>query len=238
MIPWRLISVLCTCLVTTLSSGYAFGETTNSAERGSFKSRDYRAESRFTVLALAPTFGFIQSSDYGVFDYGFELGYMFSDALRITVSVKQGVPWRYGMGSMADISSGGTVEAYGAGVQWFLGNSLYIRGGLESRHFNSEISKEKYVSGTSASEDSYHYVMRGRLRTLTLGPTFGLGNQWHLGKFVLGADWTAVYRAAITLKESRSVLTSDDENYVDAEQNEIRNGLIYYIPRLIIGMSL
>lgn len=77
---------------------------------------------------------------------------------------------------------GSTLDSTLVGVHYkhFLGNSFYVKGGLDHHGFRAGSSR---VSSSATRDYS-----EGRL----LAAVFAIGNQWQIGAFTIGCDWGGV----------------------------------------------
>ena len=73
--------------------------------------------------------------------------------------------------------------SYGAHVKYFLGNSFYLRGGLDQRNSHYAYSDTGGSSGFDAQ---------------SLAANFSIGNQWQWSVFTLGCDWIGLERPIST----------------------------------------
>jgi hypothetical protein len=75
--------------------------------------------------------------------------------------------------------------SYGAHLKFFIGNSFYVRGGLDQREFNYRYNDS--AAGNSSGFDSK-----------SLAVSASIGNQWQWENFTMGCDWLGIVRPIVT----------------------------------------
>ncbi|RYZ87641.1 MAG: hypothetical protein EOP04_11245, partial [Proteobacteria bacterium] len=97
------------------------------------------------------------------------------------------------------------------GVKHFVGNSFYVRGGVDYRHVNY-YSRNVYSStffGTTTTSESVV-----EMNANSFSGSVVIGNQWQWENFTLGCDWFGVTAPfASTVNSERFASDSSDTSY-------------------------
>jgi hypothetical protein len=106
----------------------------------------------------------------------------------------------------------------------FLGNSFYVKMGAVGRsidYSNYEVPQDEKFKGTS------------------IAGSVGIGNQWHIKNFTLGADWISFTQPLSTNITSEQVYdnTTYAQNSMDDAQNTYLKNSYFQFARFYVGAS-
>jgi hypothetical protein len=146
------------------------------------ESEDNRADKRFMVTGQLVGYGPSAASTIGA-----NIGYYINPNFVVLVEgMKNIYPDAEDFNSIKydkrDSSEGGS---YGAHLKFFLGNSFYVRGGVDQREFRYRYNDD--TAGNSSGFDSK-----------SLAVSASIGNQWQWENFTLGCDWLGIVRPITT----------------------------------------
>lgn len=137
-------------------------------------------------------------------------------------------------------SSGGEVINFASAKQWavgvhlkrFMGNSFYVKGGLD--YFQVDFKYERNPGPTDA------YSSRGRFDAEVLSAGLVIGNQWQWEMFTLGVDWVGlslpVWSQVRNAQESKGSLAAYAVNFED-EKRVYATGGALHLGRVYMGVT-
>lgn len=127
-----------------------------------------------------------------------------------------------------DLSSQTTIKSTNIAVMYkkFLGNSFYIKGGAIGRSVDfsrEETPQDEKFKGTS------------------FGASVGLGNQWHIKNFTLGADWISYTQPLFSNVSSEQYADPASSSFwhasLEDNENEYLKNAYFQFVRFYVGAS-
>lgn len=127
-----------------------------------------------------------------------------------------------------DLSSSTKIKSTNIAVMYkkFLGNSFYIKGGAVGRSVDftrTETPQDEKFQGTS------------------FGGSIGLGNQWHIKNFTLGADWISYTQPFFSNVSSEQYAAPASSSFwhasLEDNENEYLKNAYFQFVRFYVGAS-
>ncbi|RYZ77100.1 MAG: hypothetical protein EOP05_02980 [Proteobacteria bacterium] len=101
------------------------------------------------------------------------------------------------------------VFSLGVSLKQFLGNSFYLKGGLEHRTVSRDY--DSFFSGSFDEQWGY--------KGSSTGVSFGLGNQWQIGHFTIGCDWIGVILPISHTRKDEYVSVAQSGSSADLQED-------------------
>lgn len=124
-------------------------------------------------------------------------------------------------------------RSLGVHYKQFLGNSFYVRGGIDWREAEY---RDVYNSSYGLSEFDYQISFRGTSTAVSVS----IGNQWTYRNFILGCDWIGgVQPLSHSFSEDRvsgSVSSWRQDDY-EVEKKRLVSGFVTQGLRLYLGLA-
>ena len=165
----------------TFSVSFSFAnddEDSKEPQEKKITSREYRAEKKWGWVGQ---FGNFTMANRDTFGFGAGLLYYINGDHVLSVEAGTGTNYDW-VSSLAGDTVNGSDSRFGVYDKIFVGNSFYLKAGIEADHVRYEVThypilSEKYSQ--KADIDLYSVFL-------------GLGNHWQIGKLTIGCDWFGV----------------------------------------------
>lgn len=117
-------------------------------------------------------------------------------------------------------------QSYGVHMKLFLGNSFYVRGGVDHREFSYRYNDA--ANGNSSGFDSTSLALSG-----------AIGNQWQWTNFTMGCDWIGIVRPISTTFTNEYVTGASQATAQSKfrEQRDLVRGREPILLRFYVGAS-
>lgn len=165
------------------------------------------------------------------FSSGFTVGYFQSPDLILQLEATSGFRLNYTSSAQKDENGYGSstssiawtsefqAVAVGAHAKYFVGNSFYVKGGLDYR----SVRQADIHTNVGNSASSYTIEFTGQ----ALSAALALGNQWQFSYFTLGIDWIGA-----VLPFTSKVSETNPANSTDYGRQLSREGQQNYLKSL------